>query len=466
MKGAKVLIVDDDRSMCEMLASDLTEFGHEVQWRTSSVEALDLILTENFDAVATDLNMPGLSGIDFCSRMAENRPDLPVIVITAFGSMDTAISAIRAGAYDFLTKPFESEALSLIIERAASHRALREEVKRLREQVGETEPFEEMLGKSAAMKRLFGILEKVADTETSILVTGETGSGKELVARALHHRSRRRNGPFVALNCAAMPPQLLESELFGHVKGAFTDAKRSNQGLFLQANHGTLFLDEIGELPLALQPKLLRVLQERSVRPVGGTEDHSFDVRLLAATNQDLEDSVEAGRFRQDLLFRINVIQVDVPPLRARGNDVLLLAQHFIEQTARRSQRPVKGLTSAVADKLVSYSWPGNVRELQNSIERAVALTEHEKIVVEDLPEKVRDYRSATIMIDSHDPGELLSMDQVEKRYINRVLEAVGGNKAQASRILGFDRKTLYRKLERYCLGDNQEGCTAKKGRM
>ncbi|RKZ11881.1 sigma-54-dependent Fis family transcriptional regulator [bacterium] len=449
MKG-RVLIVDDDHSFCEMLAADLEDAAYEPAWTTSPKEGLERALSEEFDAVITDLNMHGLNGIDFCHRLSQNRPDLPVIVITGFGSMETAVAAIRAGAYDFITKPLETEAVALALDRAIQHRSLRGEVKRLREAVRLSQEFEEMLGASAPMKRLFQVLDKVAGSNAGVLIAGETGSGKELVAHALHRRSPRAKRPFVAVNCAAMPPHLLESELFGHVRGAFTDAKAAHPGLFVQSDGGTLFLDEIGELPMELQPKLLRVLEEGCVRPVGGTTEVAFDVRIMAATNRDLEAAAEEHRFREDLLFRINVIQISVPALRARGNDVLLLAQHFVDEYAARLGRPVTGLTSTAADKLMRYAWPGNVRELRNCIERAIILTEHDKIVVEDLPDRVRDYRRAELSFESSDGAELPPMDEVEKRYIERVLHEVGGNKAQAARILGYDRKRLYRKLKRY----------------
>jgi two-component system response regulator HydG len=299
------------------------------------------------------------------------------------------------------------------------------------------------------MKRLFDLIERAAASDATVLLSGESGTGKELVAQALHQRGRRREARFVAVNCAAMPEGLLESELFGHVRGAFTDARGARTGLFVQADGGTLFLDEIGELPLALQPKLLRALQERKVRPLGGETETPFDVRLIAATNRDLEAAVEEGRFRQDLYFRVNVIPIEVPALRLRGNDILLLAQHFVSEFAAQGDKHVTGLTSGAAEKLLAYTWPGNVRELRNSIERAVALTAFDRITVEDLPERVRSHRTSQIVIASDDPGELPPLEQVEQRYIQRVLDAAGGNKARAARILGLDRKTLYRKLER-----------------
>jgi DNA-binding NtrC family response regulator len=379
-----------------------------------------------------------------------NRPDVPVIVMTAFGSMETAIAAIRAGAYDFITKPIEMDVLALTLERAFKHRLLQEQVKVLSEAVERTERFDELLGASPAMQKLYDQLSRIADSETSVLLMGESGTGKELAARSLHKRSRRRDQPFVAVNCAALPETLLESELFGHAKGAFTDARSDRKGLFVQAQGGTLFLDEITEMPLTMQPKLLRALEESSVRPVGGDQEVPFDVRILAATNRDLESAVEEGRFREDLYFRINVIQMELPPLRSRGTDVLLLAQHFLQQFAARSGKQVKGISEAVGERLLAYTWPGNVRELRNVIERAVALTRYDKLALEDLPEKIRDWRSSQVFIGGDDPSELVPMEEVERRYILHVVRSVDGNKTLAARVLGMDRKTLYRKLRQY----------------
>jgi two-component system response regulator AtoC len=400
--------------------------------------------------VVTDLNMPGQSGIQFCEWVVTNRADTPVILITAFGSLDTAVAAIRAGAYDFITKPFEIDVLAIALERALKHRELRHEVKRLRSLLDTARGMSELLGESPVMKELKELLGRVADSQASVLVTGESGTGKEVVARLLHQKGPRAEQPFVALNCAAMPEHLIESELFGHVKGAFTDARTDKVGLLVQANQGTLFLDEIGDMPLSLQPKLLRVLEERKVRPVGGGKEVAFDVRLISATHRDLEDAIAQNQFRDDLYFRLNVIQVALPPLRSRGNDVLLLAQHFVNAFAQQTGKAVKGLSPEAAERLTSYAWPGNVRELRNAIERAVALTQHENITVDDLPERIRAYKVSHVLVASQDPEELVNLAEVEKRYIARVLGAVGGNKSTAARILGIDRTTLYKKLQQY----------------
>ena len=449
MKG-RVLVVDDDQAMCETLRVVLTKHGFEVRWTTSAAEALDLIGSADSDVILTDLNMRGMHGLELCERIVANRPDVPVIVITAFGSLQTAIAAIRAGAYDFLTKPPEIDAVVVALERAVQHRRLREEVSQLRRVVEESSRFGNLLGTSAAMKTVYDLLDRIVDSTASVLITGESGTGKEVAARALHERGPRRKGPFVAINCSAMPETLLESELFGHVRGAFTDARSARTGLCVQANGGTLLLDEIGDMPLTLQPKLLRALQERTVRPVGGDEEIPFDVRVVATTNRDLRSLVEEGRLREDLYFRINVIHVEMPPLRARGGDALLLAQHFVDLQAARAGKRVTGISPAAAEKLQAYRWPGNVRELQNCIERAIALTRFEELAVDDLPETIRAYKSSHVLVASDDPSELVPLEEVERRYILRVMEAVGGNKTLGSQVLGITRKTLYRKLEQY----------------
>jgi two-component system response regulator AtoC len=445
----RILIIDDDRSMCDVLEAELKKRGFEVVATTSPEDALRHLAEDDFSLVLTDINMHGMNGVDLCKQIVESREDLPVVVMTAFGSMETAIAAIRAGAYDFVTKPFEMDDIALTMDRALKHRALREEVKRLRRVVVDQQKFDDILGTSSAMKKMYDLVARVAETETTVLITGESGTGKELVAKALHAKSGRKEGPFVAINCAAMPEPLLESELFGHTKGAFTDARAARPGLFIRASKGTILLDEIGEMPAGMQAKLLRALQERTVRPVGGDQEQPFDARIIAATNRDLETEVEEKRFREDLFYRINVVRVHVPPLRARGSDILLLAAHFLQRYRSAGPQRVVGIKSAAADKLLNYPWPGNVRELQNCIERAIALAQYDHLGVDDLPERVRDFKSSRITIESNDPTDLLPMEEVERRYIARVLEAVGGNKTLAAQVLGFDRRTLYRKLDR-----------------
>ncbi len=373
--SGRILVVDDESSMCDFLGAALTKRGFSVVAKSSADEAFAAIDAGEFDVVITDLNMKGMNGLELCERIVANRSDVPVVVMTPCRSLEAAVAANPAGAYDVFPTPLENEALRHTLDRAVKHRALCDEVKRLRRVVAETRRFDEILGSSPAMAKVYELLDRVCEVDASVLITGESGTGKEMVARAIHHRSKRSAGPFVAINCAAVPEPLLESELFGHARGAFTDAKSTRAGLFSQATGGTLFLDEIGELSLVLQPKILRALQERRVRPVGADNEIPFDARIVVATNRDLEAMVEVQRFREDLFYRVNVIRVELPPLRARGGDVLLLAQHFVEHYAGTFDNHVVGLASATAEKLMSYAWPGNVRELQNCIERAVALT-------------------------------------------------------------------------------------------
>jgi len=442
----KILIADDDRDMCELAEAGLSQRGYSVSWRLSPDEALAHLDAEDFSILLVDIHMEGMSGLDLCRAALAKRPDLVVVVMTGFGTLEHAIGAMRAGAYDFVTKPVSMDGLALTIDRALRHRAMTEELQRLRRRIDEHE-LPNVIGESEAMKRMADIVSRVSETDANVLITGESGTGKELVARALHERSGRR-GPFLAINCAAVPENLLESELFGHTRGAFTDARTSRSGLFVEANNGTLFLDEVGEMPLGMQAKLLRALQERKVRPLGATQEIPFDARIVTATNRDLDAEVAAKRFREDLFYRINVVRVDVPPLRKRGNDALQLAQFFLGRAAERSGKSVNRLGRAVAEHIMGYDWPGNVRELENCMERAVALARFDEITTDDLPAKIREHRPTEVYTDSDDPKQLPSMDVVEERYIRKVLAAVSGNKTLAAKVLGFDRRTLYRKLK------------------
>jgi two-component system response regulator HydG len=448
--SARILVVDDDPRLCELLEVDLPRHGIACESATSAQRALERLEHEDFDVVLTDQNMPGFDGISLCARLSEQRPDIPVVLMTAFGSLDTAVAAIRAGAYDFVAKPIETDALALVLERASRHRELEGRVRALRRAVESTQRFDELLGESPPMRKLFELLERLRSSDASVLIVGESGTGKELVARALHRRGPRSAGAFVAINSAAMPENLLESELFGHVRGAFTDARADRKGLIEQADGGTLLLDEIGDMPLGIQAKLLRVLEDHRVRPVGGDREIGVDVRVIAATHRDLESAVEAGRFREDLYFRINVVRLELPPLRARGNDILLIAQDLLEKAAARATKNTPRLSRAAAEKLLAYDWPGNVRELRNCVEHAVALSLGGEIGVEDLPERVRAHRPEELVLAGQNPAELVPLEEVERRYILHVVEAVGGNRTLAARVLGLDRKTLYRKLAAY----------------
>jgi two-component system response regulator HydG len=439
-----VLVLDDDRAMCELAEAQLTARGHVVNWSQSPEEALELLESNDYWAMVVDLHMEGQNGLDVCRAALAKRPTLPVIVMTGFGTMEHAVGAIRAGAYDFVTKPLSMDAFTLAVERALQHRSMTEELGRLRQRL-EVEQLPSVIGGGGAMTQVASMIERVATSDTSVLITGESGTGKELVARALHAKSGR-TGPFLAINCAAVPETLLESELFGHERGAFTDARSSRNGLFVEANGGTLFLDEIGEMPPGMQAKLLRALQERKVRRIGGTQEVAFDARLVTATNRDLEAEVSAKRFREDLFYRVNVVRVDVPPLRRRGTDILELAQFFLDRAARRAGKPVEHLDRAVAQQLLTYDWPGNVRELENCMERAVALSRFDRITLDDLPTKIREGRNDVTFEEEN--TTLRTMDEVETLYIKRVIQAVNNNKTLAAKVLGFDRRTLYRKLQ------------------
>jgi two-component system, NtrC family, response regulator AtoC len=446
-----VFVVDDEREMVDLVALGLKKRGFTIVPFGNGPDALAAIPAHDVDVIVTDLNMKGMTGLELCEQVARDRPDIPVLVLTAFGSFETAVGAIRAGAYDFVTKPVEVEALAIAVRRAAEHRSLRGEVKRLREAMesitASARGRGNLIGGSASMQRVFEMIDQVSATDASVLLTGESGTGKELVAREIHNRSRRSAGPFIAVNCAAVAEDLLEAELFGH-------APEKRIGLFQQAHGGTLFLDEIGEMGIALQPKLLRAVQEHTIRPVGADAEIPVDVRLIAATNRDLEDMVEAKQFREDLYYRIHVIHIPLPPLRARGGDVLLLAADFLKHHATVFDKKVVGLSAAAAERLMTYDWPGNVRELANCIERAVALTHFEELQVEDLPDKIRTARPQSQMSGT-ELTELLTLEEVERRHVLRVLGACDGNRTDAAKMLDLDRKTLYRKLLRWGVNDD-----------
>ncbi len=445
----KILVIDDDLALCELLEEDLIRRGHSVWTALKVVEARELLHQHEIDIVLTDLNMPEVSGIDFCAELHANRPDLPVVIMTAFGSLETAIAALRAGAYDFVTKPVDLDLLNISLGRALQHRHLQEKVRLLKDQVRRQRTDDEMLGESPVFQNIKQQIIRIADLDTSVLICGESGTGKELVARALHRQSQRSEGPFVAINCAALPENLLESELFGHVRGAFTDARENRKGLFVEASGGTLLLDEIAEMPLALQPKLLRVLEDHKVRPLGGSSEIDCDVRVLASSHQNLSEAVTARHFRSDLFYRLNVIQLEIPPLRDRGNDILLLALQFIKQLSQRFNKSVVGLAQPAAACLLAYRWPGNVRELRNVIERALALTHHDQLTIEDLPDQLKDNKGETqLPARLVNSGNILPLEEMENRYIHQVLDQLNGNRTLAARLLGVDRKTLYRKLK------------------
>jgi len=451
MRG-KILFISDTVEDFDGLPSSFEHRGFLSLWTASLDKAVSFVAGGDADVVIANANWNGNRAADICSSVVETDPNVRVILISDDKSHEQVLGALRAGAFDYFSKPVDIDAMELALHRALRQLELREEVSRMRTALAEGAGFEELIGVSQPMHQLYDLLSRAAATTSSVVITGESGTGKELIARALHQRSKRATGPFVAINCSAIPESLVESELFGHAKGAYTDAKIARVGLFVQANGGTIFLDEIGDLPLSVQPKLLRALQERCVRPVGGNQEVPFDARVISATNENLELAATEKRFREDLFYRLNVIHLHVPPLRDRASDVLLIAQHYLEHYGIHLEKPVESLSPACADRLLTYPWPGNVRELQNCIERAVALTRETQIQVQDLPEKIRAHKRSHILVVGDHPSDLVSMNEVESRYIFRVMQAVRGNKREAARILGFDRKTLYRKLERYNL--------------
>jgi DNA-binding NtrC family response regulator len=449
MKRRNVLFVSDDVAMRSTIRRGLGRFGFDVSWVNEDGAAYRAFDRGMPEAVIIDLEVSACDGLTLCREVVDRWPNLPVLVAAGPDRLGLVIGSIRVRACDFVRKPLELRELALALERAIQRARLRDIVRQLPERMDHARGRSGLLGNSATIRQVYEMIDQVGPSDTTVLITGESGTGKELVARAVHEASARKDGPFVAVNCAAVPANLLESELFGHVRGAFTDAHEPRPGLFAQAGGGTLLLDEIGELPHELQSKLLRVLQEKTMRPVGGDEELPVDVRIIAATNRNLDKEIAEGRFREDLFYRINVVTVHVPPLRERGQDILLLAQFFIDRARLRSGKGVAGMTGTAAQKLLDYEWPGNVRELENCVERAVALTMFERLTVEDLPERIVRVDSREPEVEVGDPRQMPSLEDLERNYIQRVLEAVGGNKTRAATVLGIDRRTLYRKLER-----------------
>jgi len=441
-----ILVVDDDAEMRELVFDVLKDRGHQISTAGSGQEALKLLAEQDFAVVLTDLRMKGMLGTELLLEIKRLYPDIGVILMTAFGSVETAVEAMKRGASDYLTKPVKTEEIIRVVERAVRESALRREVSRLRKEVHKEYSFHHILGKSKAIQAVFDLIRRVADSPTNVLITGESGTGKELVAKAIHYNSDRKDAPFIPVNCAAIPEQLLESELFGHMRGAFTDAKSDKRGLFEEAQKGTLFLDEISELPIMLQAKLLRAIQEKEIRRVGANKPIAVDVRIIAATNLHLAEEVKAKRFRDDLFYRLNVIEVVLPPLRDRREDIPILVEAFLKKCAEVRHKEVKGVSESALAMLMDYSWPGNVRELENVVERAVTLNRGEKIAPDDLPAVVQGARGDRRVLDEA-AEKMLPLHEIEQEYIKKILDKTGGNKYQAAQALGIDRKTLYRKL-------------------
>jgi two-component system response regulator HydG len=441
-----IVVVDDDREMANVLVEILSSAGYRALAANSGAEALNLVRREYPELVISDLRMVGMSGHQLQAELRRVAPNLPVIIITAFGSIQTAVESMKMGAFDYITKPFSNDELLLVVARALEDRNLRQEIKRLRGELAHSYGLENIIAVSRKMTEVLEVVSQIGDSAASVLLSGESGTGKELIARALHFRSRRQQAPFVPVNCAAIPDNLLESELFGHTKGAFTDARQAKAGLFQTARGGTLFLDEIGEMPLQLQAKLLRVIEDKRVRPVGSTEETPVDVRIVSATNTDLEEAIKTGKFRADLYYRLATVTLVLPPLRERPEDIVPLVRHFLARASAEAGRAVPEIDPEAIGCLTHYQWPGNIRELQNVISRAVILCRNDRITRGDLPAKVAGGETPWVTVDDA-VNRRLTMDQLEREYARAILAAVGGNKSEAAAVLGIDRKTLYRKL-------------------
>ncbi len=444
-----VLVVDDDQAHRTMLRTLLSGWGYRVSEADDGERAITMVHESAFDLILMDMRMIKVSGLEALAAIKAYNPAIPVVIMTAYSSVETAVEALKKGAYDYLTKPLDFDELRLAMERAMDHRFLREENRLLRETLSGQFDRQNIIGRSRAMEKLLETVAQVAPSEATVLIVGESGTGKELIAGAIHYNSHRRDGPFVKMNCAAVTETLLESELFGHEKGAFTGAHRRKEGRFRQADGGSLFLDEVSEMSLAMQAKLLRVLQEWEIVRVGGEEVITVDARIIAATNKDLIEEIQAGRFREDLYYRLNVVTLTVPQLRDRREDIPLMAQHFLQAFSKKNHKDIKGFAPQAMDRLVKYHWPGNVRELMNVVERAVVLSRSEYLDLEDLPLPGSEEPDQEAV-----PGPMelsgVPLEEVEKMTILQTLEATGGNKSEAARRLGITRRTLHQKLKKY----------------
>ena len=452
MNRSRLLVVDDDADSCEVVAEALRAEGYSVATAWGGRAALTLAAEQVFDVVVSDIRMPDLDGLELLRGLREATPDVSVILMTAFGTVEAALEAIKAGAYDYVSKPLNLDELLLTVRRVIEQRRLVHENRRFRQALQDRYQLGNIVGVSARMLEVFKLIGRVATTRSTVLITGESGTGKEVVARALHYNGARAVGPFVTIDCAGLAESLLESELFGHVRGAFTGAVTARRGLFETGHGGTVFLDEIGEIGPNVQAKLLRVLELQEIKPVGSSETIRIDVRLIAATNRDPQAEVREGRLREDLFYRLNVVSIHLPPLRERREDIPALAHHFLQKYGEANGKAIGGIAPETMARLEAYAWPGNVRELENAIERAVAVSSHPILLPDDLPRHLAPTAAAPAEAQSPDPIESLSLDAVTQRHIARVLASTGGNKKRAAEILGVDRRTLYRMLERYAM--------------
>jgi len=448
-----ILVVDDDPGHRAMLRTILGGWGYVVAEAADGREGVDKVCDRSYDLVLMDVRMVNLSGLEALPEIKRFNPAIPVIIMTAYSSVETAVDALKKGAYDYLTKPLDFDELRLVIERAMDHSRLKEENRALKESLGAGFDTGDIIGRSEGMVNLLETVAMVAPTEAAVLITGESGTGKELLATAIHRNSARRNGPFIKVNCAAITETLLESELFGHEKGAFTGADRRKEGRFALAHKGSIFLDEISEMSVAMQAKLLRVLQEKEIQRVGGEQVIKVDVRVIAATNRDLMAQIDEGAFREDLYYRLNVVTLPVPSLRARRDDIPLLAQHFLDSFAEKNRKKIKGLSPHAMDRIMRYEWPGNVRELMNALERCVILSRGEYVSEMDLPLSIQGEARpvpAEVTPEPEAASVELSLEEVEKKTVLATLDAAGGNKSETARRLGITRRTLHKKLKKY----------------
>lgn len=443
--NAHILLVEDDISHCTILQALISGWGYRVSVAHNGRQALEQVRAQPFDLILSDVRMAEMDGIAALKAIKSYNPAIPILIMTAYSNVESAVEAIKAGAYDYLTKPLDFDTLQLTLARALEHTSLKSENQDLKQRLRFDQ--QNFIGRSEPMRKLLEMIAMIAPSEATVLISGESGTGKELIARAVHANSLRKERPLVSINCAALSESLLESELFGHEKGAFTGADKRREGRFMEADQGTLFLDEIGEVSPLMQAKLLRAIQEREIQRVGSNQTLSVDVRLIAATNRDLLADVEAGRFRQDLYYRLNVVTVDSPPLRARREDIPLLAMHFLAKFAERNRKPVKGFTPLAMDMLLKYSWPGNVRELENSVERGVILLSGDFISEKELPLSIS--QCVDVQPDRQCGQAIQPLEQIEKQAILAALEQTAGNKTEAAKQLGITRKTLLAKLQK-----------------
>jgi DNA-binding NtrC family response regulator len=465
-----ILVIDDEKSLVDLLTVVFKNEGYAVKQAQSAEQGLAVLDSDEVDLVITDIKLPGSDGMEVLRRVRAKRPDVPVVMITAYGSVQQAVDALKAGALDYVVKPFDVEELKIVVGRGLAERRLKQENVRLKRDLKERYSFENMIGRSRAMQEVFTLIEKVAGTDSTVLITGESGTGKEMAARAIHYQSGRRDNPFVSINCAALPESLLESELFGHVKGAFTGAGVDKKGMFEAAQKGTLFLDEVAEMSPWTQVKLLRALQERRIRRVGGTDEIAVDVRIIAATNQDLKQRIQEGKFREELFYRLNVITIDMPPLRRRVEDIPVLVSHFVQKYCEKMGKKIKRLTPEVVGLLESYPWPGNIRELENVMERMVAIEDRETITASCLPPEILSpqKKMETQVLFSPDFSLTGHLDDITKRYLSQALAASGGSIQKAAALLGLSYRTMRYLMGKYGVSrsrvsNNNQGASIRK---